>query len=604
MKKRISTTMVGLALAISLCACGGKEPVSGESTLTESTGNTAQTGGASQNSEQMYQNFLAGTEKVYTTKKAFTKYDYESDKKVPYYDCPDGMTLTEMLGQVLKAEDDSDLYITDVSYTMLDCGLDNEPELGLRVTLDTAYEEQAIKDYVIKNIDGKLQLCHQMESYYRSNCELSTTTGMISSYGSYGAASYGYGSSFIDQNGDYQMIYEAEDSYWGAWALDERFSSYLEELGEDEEEFYIYYYDFVQYDEDNWDEILEKRMYCAETAEEDIYNEVDPTANKAFVQEIFDKANVKLYSKKEMDDALAAREKELGVTDAIKNGAEIEWISYSMDLEEANGLKQVTVNSVDALMNAINNNTAIILEPGEYNVTEWLTAQIRRGRLQPLYTYNEANDDLDSPEYYGEAQILYSCTEEEPEWVLRGLNKCVIRSADPENPARIVSTPRGANVLQLTDSKNVILQNIIMGHTDGNDECAGDVLFLKDCSQVDVTGCDIYGCGATGLDIVGCYTTDIRDCVIHDCSVGGVYCSDTYGVDFYNTTFEYINGYGIISASSGSMIFRNCTFRSKNSPILSNWFDGYLTFMDCKFDEHLEKELRNHELFEERITIY
>lgn len=614
MKRKILSVLLALTLTAALCGCGAKddapaasnantaaEKESTEGTTTE-TAQKAEAG--ERTSKDMYMDFLAGSEKVYAEKIDKTFYNYNTDQFEPYFDAKESFTVIDLMKKVIEVEQmDYDLTLTGFQYSLIDCGLDGEPELALYATFDTGYSESVEMQFVLKNINGKLQLCYMMEGYYRSYTCLANISGLVTSYGSAGAGSSYYGTGIIDANGDYKFAYDDEESYWPIYSLDERFEGLISEEEMEGQDLYLSIYDFVEYNDDNWDEILAKRIYCAEIDPE-IYFEGDEEANLATLEPIFEKANVKLYSLEELNQAIAAREKEVGITDAMKNADYMDWISYEVDFNEINGIKEISVSSVDELLNAIDSRTCIVLAPGEYNVTDWLNTQIRKGKVSSYYTYDAETDDFVPAEYYGEAQIFYNGTDYEPGLVLRGLNYCTLKSADASNPATIVSDPRGEDVIDFYECNGMAFENIVFGHTDGNDECAGDVLYFRDCDSVKMDHCDLYGCGATGIDLVECYNFDVDNMVIHDCSVGGIYVSGSYGMRFSNSTLQDIEGYGMISMSDGGLTFVQCTFRGEYSPMLSGWLSGYIEFYDCTFDPELKEEILNNELYGESIYIY
>lgn len=613
MKKKLLFVMLAAFMSVAFWGCGEEEVSTNETKTTESvadsgkeesTETTEAVQGMKRTSEELYQDFLAGNEKVYVDQLDYTTYDYEIDDYVPYFTGTEGMTLTGMLQDVIAVEAEfSEMFLASLDYSLIDCGMDGEPELAIYAIFSTDYYEQYEKQFIVRNVDGKLQLCHVLdgsEGFY--NC-LENVNGLVSTSGYYGYGSYTHGEGFFDGDGKYHFVYDAEDSYYGVYALDERFEEYINDEDMEDIESYLTIYDFLQYEDDNWNELLEARVYCAELDDEDYYD-VTSEENVAVFQPIFDSAGIKLYTRKELNEVLAKKEQAAGLTDEIKDGEYIEWMSCEIDFDEVNGIETVSVSSVEELMAAIGPRKKVFLAPGEYNVTKWLLSEIGKGNIWDYYSYDAETDEIETSGYYGEFQSFFVGTEEEPGLALFSLSHCTLASSDPSNPATIVSDPRGEDVVDFYSCNSIVLENLVFGHTDGNDECAGDVLYFGDCEKIDLNSCDLYGCGATGIDLVNTYQFTMNDSVIHDCSVGGAYLSDSYGINFNNTTFENIDGYGVISMSSGTADFTECAFYGYGSQIISDWFDGYVYFNNCDFDDVLREGVENNELYGEQIFIY
>lgn len=623
MKKTLLALLLGVTLSFSLAGCGSQKPenTSASTTETVSAGTTdVESAGAAEatpapveakelSSREMYEAFVNGTGKLYTHRNNPDIYQLvgEEYKPFPAFDADAGYSLDEFLKRVVDTENDADFAVSGISYTLLDCGNDGEPELALSVSFDYYYDTM-IREYIIKNFDGKLELCYITESFYRYYEGLNNHYGKITGGGSGGAAYIVYDVAYLDANGDYRLVYSAEDSYAALWTLSDRYPDAVYEVLGDvdvwETEYFLTTYSFEPYDENNTEKYYSNQYLCADVSDE-FWADFDVEENKAVIQSILDKAGVKLYSLAEINELIEKREKELGITEEIMEYEELDWTPVSTNLDKINGIEQIVVGTVDELMNALAPKTTVILKSGEYNVTNWTIDQIKKGNIADYYeVYNLVEtDDYDYSTTPDSVEFTYRLWPEEPELCISYLDHCTIRSENPKDPARIVCTPRSANVLFLTNCEDVTIRDIVMGHTDGNDECAGDVLSLYNSSRITIDGCDLYGCGATALNISDCYNTTVTGCDIHDCTIGCVSLYNTYGFDVSDTTFHDVNGLWMFSVYSGSMYFDNCTFKDLNGEFLNNesW---YVTFSNCTFDPAIRKEIENHPLYGNSVFIY
>lgn len=176
----------------------------------------------------------------------------------------------------------------------------------------------------------------------------------------------------------------------------------------------------------------------------------------------------------------------------------------------------VVVNSVDGLLSAIAPGATILLEPGRYDLT----------------TASNYGMDTGSLDYYwAEKGTDYELT-------LTGVYNLTIRGGGREN-TEIVTQPRYVNVLALDSCRNVTLEGFNAGHTDGA-ECAGGVVYAKDCEKLDLQNLGLYGCGTIGLWTDGCIGVTLENSEIYDCSYTGVQGTLTEGLDIRNCSFHDI----------------------------------------------------------------
>ena len=173
------------------------------------------------------------------------------------------------------------------------------------------------------------------------------------------------------------------------------------------------------------------------------------------------------------------------------------------EAEAGDSLRTVEVSTVDELLAAIAPGTRIVLAPGSYLLTEASDYGSEEGGA--YYRWEDVYDGY--------------------QLVLEGIDQLSICGAGVDS-TRIETTPRYANVLYFQNSSGIRVSGLMAGHTDGQGECGGGVLYFSNCSQVSVEDSALYGCGVWGIS--GDYCKDIRvsDTRIYSCSdsAGNFYC--------------------------------------------------------------------------------
>lgn len=125
------------------------------------------------------------------------------------YSDADNMTLSGLLD---KLEGDEFTSAVDrnncVSYRYIDCGNDGAPELLLEVSFERLGED-ADRYIIIKEISGKLYICYQEDSWYRSFVTISDK-GQVDCQGSTSSTGYFYRRGFVDGQGDYKSLFSCD----------------------------------------------------------------------------------------------------------------------------------------------------------------------------------------------------------------------------------------------------------------------------------------------------------------------------------------------------------------------------------------------------------
>lgn len=180
---------------------------------------------------------------------------------------------------------------------------------------------------------------------------------------------------------------------------------------------------------------------------------------------------------------------------------------------------------------------------------------------------------------------------------------------DPDTSSQVLTIPRYAYVLMFKNCKNLSLANLDCGHYDEG-YCTGGVLGFENCDGIEISNCDLWGCGTEGISLwnssgLNCSNTTIRDCSY---SILSLYDSRdiqfSYCVMRNNREFTLLNfvncqkvgfsncviydnssaeGYGnsyLIYTNGSGISFNECAIFNNNVSELMNTSKG-ISFRNC-----------------------
>lgn len=176
----------------------------------------------------------------------------------------------------------------------------------------------------------------------------------------------------------------------------------------------------------------------------------------------------------------------------------------------ADGMREVTVSTVDELLAAIAPDTTVYLTAGEYNLS------------------NAAGYGSSSGEYY-----FWTGTFDGPELVITGVENFHLIGEGADRTS-ILTDPRYADVLSYENCENISLTGITAGHTQSPSACAGGVLLFENTDAVLVTDCGLFGCGILGVIATDCTDLQVVNTEIYDCTYGAANITGCQNVIFDN----------------------------------------------------------------------
>jgi len=181
---------------------------------------------------------------------------------------------------------------------------------------------------------------------------------------------------------------------------------------------------------------------------------------------------------------------------------------------------QIHVSTVDELIAALGPNKEIILD-GQ------------------LYDFSTATGyGTSSGDYY-----YWEDVHDGPGLVIRNVDNMTIRSSDGNVKNHTLSAvPRYADVLAFSACSNVTLSGFTAGHTIEPGSCAGGVIEFRDCDNMEVDNCGLYGCGILGVYSEFSQNIRVINCDIYECSLGGIQMRNTDSITIEGNTFRDLGG--------------------------------------------------------------
>ncbi len=254
------------------------------------------------------------------------------------------------------------------------------------------------------------------------------------------------------------------------------------------------------------------------------------------------------------------------------NGQESKEVSSGEGSQEEG---RILVHSIEELVEAIAPGARITLEPGRYNMTDFMN------RFPTVEAQDEWNEKHEYVRIDSEFDGL--------ELVVKNVQGLQI-SGGAQNPAgtEIVTEPRYAALFTFENCKDIEMDNLTLGHTE-NGDCDGNVIDLDACQGIILKKLDIYGCGVYGIEAMnGTKDMQVSDSVIRDCEYGPFVIDDGVGeFTFTDCTFQGSGGSGYYDDNDASKLsFIRCSFGQRES---NYWyFVESAEFEDCQWSEITE----------------
>lgn len=224
-----------------------------------------------------------------------------------------------------------------VSYSYIDCGKDEVPELAM---LFSEVGDENLSDsfiVIFKVIDDKLQCIFNCRYGYRSNAMLGEY-GMVTYGGSNGAASYTYMVSYVGAKGDTTFLYGIDDALSAAGLYIPGNTEYLDVAEEEgifgQIEIEQYYFRLCDESED-YEDYIKNCDYVyyplSENGNRLSGEGLAAALSSGSYQRFWDSTHLNAFSEAEMQEKIDAVYEKAGVTKDILNGADAQWMDLGQE---------------------------------------------------------------------------------------------------------------------------------------------------------------------------------------------------------------------------------------------------------------------------------
>ena len=222
----------------------------------------------------------------------------------------------------------------------------------------------------------------------------------------------------------------------------------------------------------------------------------------------------------------------------------------------------IKVRDAVQLVRAIGPNRVINLAPGTYNLTE------AAGISNPYVSWEDCFDG--------------------PQLNISNVSGLTINGGSDRYLYHLVVSPSYADVMQFANCSDIKLNGLKMGHLKTG-TCTGSVLDFSASERIEISRCELYGCGVIGLELNSCKKVKVSSSKIHSCSDTLLSLVNSSQLSFENVNLQHRdNAYGAAVHISGiltDVAFKNSFFSGYPH---QSMFSGYqprfnnFTITNCK----------------------
>lgn len=266
----------------------------------------------------IYQRFLNGDEPLYFRED--TWFEGYIDFRTGTYTSYTFQDICGIVNLLYNSNAPMDELVDHISYAYIDCGADGNAELALLFhdLKDQSHYSAGYVILVIKDVDGRLEMCYLINPYFKEDWELTNRNGVVAYWCNVGTGATRDGLGYIDAEGVYNVVYSVMNDYNFFYVLGYA-ADFSDEIPEDEF-IVLKTYVFDSYGQDQQNE--EYNLLAPDSGDfED--SEIDfESISKALA----DATGMVFYSYDEIQKMIADREAELGLTEELKLKEELNWI--------------------------------------------------------------------------------------------------------------------------------------------------------------------------------------------------------------------------------------------------------------------------------------
>lgn len=194
----------------------------------------------------------------------------------------------------------------------------------------------------------------------------------------------------------------------------------------------------------------------------------------------------------------------------------------------------VNVYTAQELVNSIGSNKKIVLKSNYYDLSNV--------SLNNLYVVQQQN---------GKG------------FIIKNASNLII-----EGNAEIVIGDQYADVLSFEDCSNISLKGLTVGHKNSfsSYRCEGAVLRFVDCNTINLTDCNLYGCGAQGVWATSVNGLYVKSTEIYDCTYAGLWISKSSNVEISDSSiYDLPSCYAALRIDDSQVKFTSTSIKNTNS---------------------------------------
>ncbi len=233
------------------------------------------------------------------------------------------------------------------------------------------------------------------------------------------------------------------------------------------------------------------------------------------------------------------------------------------DKEQLRYFNTVEVSTPEELLNAIADNTKVVLNAGTYNLSKVDSSKINNPHITSgLFSH-----------------------------MVDGVSNYCLEGKEGAKVEILIDDAYDA-VLSFQNGSNVALHNLTVGHNVEPGYCSGSVVYFENLSGIIVDNCKLYGSGTYGIESYSSSYMDVKDTDIYECTYGLLSLRSTSTVHFDNCTLRDSREYSMLDVDSAyDILFENCEFKNNHATAQESCFVSLseyddVTFKKCKFVEN------------------
>lgn len=241
---------------------------------------------------------------------------------------------------------------------------------------------------------------------------------------------------------------------------------------------------------------------------------------------------------------------------------------------------EYVVSSRDEFLDAIGPDRTIVIDAGEIILVE----------IPP------PGDDESAlfPSKHPNPHVSYQQEHDGVTVVVSDVSNMTIRGSGVLSSS-LLAEPRYSFVIEFVDCSDLLISNLIAGHTSGG-YCTNGVFGFSNCSDVVISDCDLFGCGTVGLDLLDSSRFRFTNSIIRDCAYGIMEFINSHDLLFENSVFRDNGEYfGVELRECGGIEFNSCSFEHsvpyENLPLFPPDCIEEITFSDCTVRDYYCEEV-------------